>query len=512
MWNYNLGLEFNTISKKYPTNTAFIIENKSYTYEKVNFDSTNCAGKLQNLGLKLGDRVCITSKKQYETFVSFLACLKLGVTYSFVDRHTPIERYKNIINILKPSLIICDFILEKTAKEADPKIPRLELSEINIQTNQVSYNFENHVRAIPSNTIAYIMFTSGSTGVPNGVAVTHRNVIEFRNWGVNEYKITDNERITNLNSLFFDNSVFDLYMSLFTGATIIPFERDDLKDPNQIVSAVEKTNATIWFSVPSLIIYLLNFRSITKTSFPNLKKIIFGGEGFAKNKLHELYQFIGDRIDIVNVYGPTEGTCICSSYKISERDFSNKNMKVLAPLGHIAPNFNYIILDKNNTLVTNGTIGELCIGGENISKGYYGNPQKTKEKFIQNPNNQHYIEIIYKTGDLVKIDESGFLNFCGRTDSQIKFMGYRIELGEIETALSSFHEIKESVVLFGERNSVQEITCFLCTDLNKNTLKQELEKILPTYMIPRKFVYMNILPKNSNGKIDRKKLKEEYYD
>ena len=246
----------------------------------------------------------------------------------------------------------------------------------------------------------------------------------------------------------------------------------------------------------------------------SIKKMIFGGEGFPKNNLKNLFLIVKSRIDLINVYGPTECTCICSNHKITNKDFSKKEMVKLAPLGKgLWKNFNYVIVDSNNKLTKDGQIGELLIGGENVAKGYFNRKDLTDKKFIQNPAHNSFIDMVYRTGDLVyKENETKNLYFSSRLDDQIKFMGHRIELGEIENAVNSIHGVNEAFIAFGKHNGNDQIVCWINHTSDIQKIKKKLAKLLPKYMLPRKFIDSKGIMKNKNGKIDRVNLKNNYYD
>ncbi len=509
MWIHNLGSKFKEISKIYPNNIAIYIDQKKITYRELDIYSDQIAYFLINDGLKPQDVINISSIKQIETFAIIVACWKTGIIYSVIDRYSPLKRLKEILKVCKPKLLLG----EESFLENFPNKDNFKFITFEELENLLKLKKEYEEINFPDSYISYIMFTSGSTGTPNGVAIKHSSLIKFAEWAKNQYQITIDDNISGLNSLFFDNSVFDLYATLLNGATHIALSRKIVKDPKLAINILNSLRITIWFSVPSLLIYYLSLNIFEKDTFQYLKYFIFGGEGFPKIKLKELYSIYKDRVNFSNVYGPTEGTCICSNYFIKDTDFSNSEIKKLAPLGKIISNFNFYILDEDLNEVDNGDIGQLALAGNHLSCGYYNNSNKTMERFIQNPNNDKFQEIIYLTGDLVNINpENSLIYFQGRIDTQIKFMGYRIELGEIEAILSSIDGINECAVLYGLKDEFQQITCFLSSDLTTNYIKGILNNQLPTYMIPRKFIYFQELPKNANGKIDKKTISLEYYD
>ena len=507
----NLGLKFIDLTKKIQNNKAFIINNRYITFNSLNRDSDKICNWLLKKKFKVSDIVCISSEKNFFNFTLIIALLKMGITYVVLDRKSPAKRLNQIITQVNPKAII---VSQKNLLQIKTK-KILFKKDINFKIKNKNKDFlKNYISNVPSATIAYLMFTSGSTGVSKGVAISHSKLLSFSAWCKENFKIQHTDRATNINPLFFDNSVFDIYGSLFNGACLIPLSRNEIINPIVAIKKLNQNRVTLWFSVPSLITYFQKFSMINKKNLPSLKKIIFGGEGFVKKNLKNLFYNFNKKINLYNVYGPTECTCICSSYKITNFDFSQREMKRLAPFGkNLAKNFKNLILDEKNKKTINGKIGELYIGGDNVGDGYYNLPEETKAKFIQNPEHNLYTDIYYKTGDLVYRDKKNkLIYFSSRKDNQIKLNGYRIELDEIENNICLISGIKECAVTFGKKNKENEITAWVDTRLSEISVFRELSKALPNYMIPKNFFCVSSIPKNSNGKIDRKVLKRKYYD
>jgi len=357
---------------------------------------------------------------------------------------------------------------------------------------------------IDGESIAYIMFTSGSTGKPKGAAVSHQNIIHFIRWIAGRYNITTQDNFANISPLFFDNSVFDFYGALFNGASLTPINKPLLTQPLALVEYIEKMQCTLWFSVPTMLIYLLTMRVLVKSSLPDIRVFTFGGEGFPKTELKKLYCLYCDRAELINVYGPTECTCICSSYTISLKDFDK--MDELPCLGVVNPNVSFVILDDGES----STTGELCLLGPAVSRGYYNDPQATAKAFCVYSDNTHFNKAMYKTGDLVS-QVDGLLYFKGRADNQVKHMGYRIELEEIECAINQLSEIAQVVVVYHRATAAfGKIIAFVvpaCSDIALVEVKQQLSECLPAYMLPSSIEILKALPKTANGKIDRVALK-----
>ncbi len=517
MYEYNLGIRFENIVKQYPNNIAIKFSLSNFiTYKTLNIKVNQFARYLLEKGIDQNDVVCISGTKDLNTYICMLACLKIGATYSMLDDKSPRERQERIISTCLPKVLFTDQIMEKTLKDC---IKRLKITVINNSAKDLENKIKKYSKdnlaitsRITGSNPAYIMFTSGSTGFPKGALMTHSNLLNLIDWSAETFAITPKDILTNVNPLYFDNSVFDFSSALFCGACLVPFSKDIVANPTLLVSKIDEFKCTLWFSVPSLLIYLDTMKVLNKNNMKYIKRFIFGGEGYPKPKLKRLYDMYSNRTNFFNVYGPTECTCICSSYEISSRDFGDLNG--LPPLGKMADNFYYLILDYKGKMADHNKIGELCLLGPNVGKGYYNDPERTKEKFVQNPYNSHYSEIMYKTGDLVKYNpKDDNVYFVGRKDNQIKHMGYRIELDEIEAALNRIEYISEAAVIHGYVRNISQIIAVVAikVKIEEKKIRKDLKQMIPDYMIPNRIYMKKELPKNPNGKIDRRKLSEKYF-
>ncbi|MGJ0359107.1 amino acid adenylation domain-containing protein [Aliarcobacter cryaerophilus] len=506
--NYlNLADYFYDIANKYYSEIALRYKDKNLNYDELNKLSNKIANYFLDNGIKAYDVIGIFNTKEPLGYASMLACLKIGATYTNIDEENPLARLEKILNSCKPKLLISDHAPSSLIKNVASSmcIDVVDFSNSDELKSFSDKNLETSKQIIGS-TPSYIMFTSGSTGTPKGVTISHANILSFLGWSIQRYEVTSKDRFAGVSPMYFDNSVFDFYTALFSGASLVPIKKEITTNLPKLIDLVENMQCTIWFSVPSFLVYLQTMRALSEKTFQSIRVFTFGGEGFPKSELKKLYSLYGHQAKLINVYGPTEGTCICSSYDISEKDF--EDMNTLAPLGTINQNFEYIIVNENMQEVQNGEKGELCLIGPNVALGYYNDMKRTNQSFVQNPKITTHKDIIYKTGDIVYKKDS-LLWFVGRVDNQIKHMGYRIELEEIESALNGVHYIQQSAVVYNKINEKYgKIIAFVVTKSNikENEIKSELAKLLPEYMIPNIIEIKKELPKNANGKIDKSSI------
>jgi D-alanine--poly(phosphoribitol) ligase subunit 1 len=503
-YSSNLALKFRNVAHAHFERPALRSPDGLRTsYGQLEQLSNQIARLLLQHGLGRGDVVALFHDKSPAAFAAMIGCLKSGIVYTNLDPDSPWERLRKIIETCEPKAIINGFPDLPHGDQVERQGIRtiqLRQPETVAQLGALAASELPGLDAVTGAHPAYIMFTSGSTGIPKGAVMSHANVLNFIAWAQDRFELTSKDVLSNANPIYFDNSVFDFYAAIFSGASMVPISAQQARDPRTLVGIVNSTRCTVWFSVPSLLVYLLTTRALSARDFPAVRKIVFGGEGFPKAKLKQLHDLFGDRADLENVYGPTECTCICSAHTIGPSDFDD--MRVLATLGFLAPNFDYEILSTGESR----DVGELFLRGPNVGLGYYNDPERTAKAFMQNPTHCRFADIGYRTGDLVRRDASGRLHFVGRADFQIKHMGYRIELEEIEAALGSVAEVSECAVIYRKLGEgLGEIVGFaaLATPKAPEELIRSVAEIVPSYMVPKRVTVLEDLPKNANGKIDR---------
>lgn len=504
----NLGVAFDDVVRRHSDRTALLYPatGDTISYRQLAALAESMAGQLLAHGLRQGDVVAMFHDKSPPAYAAMLACLRLGITTTNLDPDSPWARLEKILQTCQPRLILNSFstLPHHDALAHSGNLPVADLQAWS-RAPLIDAGELPDAASVGGHQPAYIMFTSGSTGMPKGAAISHANLLWFIGWAHDRFAVTADDVMTNANPMYFDNSVFDFYTALFAGATLVPLTAEQVREPRTLVKLVNQARCSVWFSVPSLLVYLLTTRALSARDFPAMRAIIFGGEGFPKTRLKQLFDLFGARTALENVYGPTECTCICSAHRVEAGDFDD--MARLTTLGSIAQNFSAHILPLD---ASDPNFGELFLTGPHVGLGYYNDPARTAKAFIQNPANLRYPEVGYRTGDLVERDEHGQLHFKGRQDFQVKHMGYRIELEEIEAALNTLPTVKECAVIYRKlAEGLGEIVAFAAVDEITGTpeaLLPQLAALLPAYMVPRKLNLMAGLPKNANGKIDRVSL------
>lgn len=492
-------------AEKFPDKTAIHDAGGSYTFSQLQaYSATLGQAVSTKLDGQIRRPVVVYMENSKEAVASFMSVVYSGNFYVPIDKKMPLSRVRNIFDTLEPELILC--------RDEDSERLQDEFADIGVLTVDQYFCASSAVqnddhaalyKALTNEDLLYVLFTSGSTGNPKGVAIPHKGVINYIDWVTDCFSITEMDNIGNQAPFYFDNSVLDIYSMLKTGATLHITPHILFSQPVPLLEYIKENEISTIFWVPSALVLVSRLRALRNVDVSGtLKKILFAGEVMPAKQLNFWRKYIPDAV-YANLYGPTEITVDCTFY-IIDREFADDES---IPIGKPIPNADVIVLDENNGIVVDPeTAGELCVKGIGLAAGYYNNPDKTKEVFIQNPANRAYPERIYRTGDLVKYNEKGELVYVTRKDFQIKHMGHRIELGEIETAVSSFKEISMSCCLYDEKKS--KIVLFLEAEVEKNEIIQRLRDSLPDYMLPGKVVYLEKLPLNANGKIDRVKLKE----
>ena len=485
----------------YADKTALVDEWERYTYKEYHDKAVGIADAIIATGLGSKKPVVVYLNKSVKVLASFMGIAYTGNFYSPIDIDMPAQRVNRILEVLEPEVVITNKELKEEFVKFDYKGSYLIYEDI--QPIAKSDAVTEATSKIIDTDLLYVLFTSGSTGMPKGVCITHRGVIDYTDWVTETFAITSEDSFGNQAPFYFDNSILDIYSAMKTGATVYIIPKILFPQPVRLLEYLKENKINTIFWVPSALMVvskLKAFRNVDLTD--TLKRVLFCGEVMPNKQLNIWRKYLPDAL-YANLYGPTEITDACTFY-IVDREFADDES---LPIGIPMKNTEIMVLDDENHLVTEpGIVGELCVRGTGVATGYYKNPEKTAQAFVQNPLNDAYEEKIYRTGDLVEYNEYHELIYLSRKDFQIKHMGHRIELGEIETAVSSLPDVTMNCCLYDEKHS--KIVLFLDKNMTKDEINSALANMVPEYMLPGKVIFMEVMPLNANGKIDRVALKE----
>jgi len=494
-----------------------LVLGESWTYSSVEETSNRLAALLVDAGCRPGDRIGILLPKSIRAVISILATLKASCIYVPLDTATPVRRLAAIIDSCAFRCILTGESFAGQLAEAlhlCPAARDVRIGWLNDTAPRLPSAFTwSDLAAAPSTPFAchrkpddpaHILFTSGSTGTPKGVVVTHASVCHFVDWAVGEFDMQAGDRHSGHPPLHFDLSTFDMFGTFASGATLYLITPEMSLLPHKLADFIRTNRLTQWFSVPSLLHYMAKFDAIRPRDFPDLRRLLWCGEAIATPTLIHWMNRL-PHVRFTNLYGPTE-TAIASSYYHVPSCPLDETARI--PIGAACPGEELVVLDEQLQPALPGETGMLYIRGVGLSPGYWQDPKKTAEVFLNTPDGR-----MYRTGDLASVDD-GLIYLHGRADSQIKTRGYRIELGDIESALRTVPGVADCAVVAVPTQSFAGLAiCCAYTASEQHTpesLRRQLVELLPPYMIPAQWRAMTALPLNANGKTDRVRLREEF--
>ena len=502
-------------TQRAPEKIAVRARGRSATYAEVDAGANRLAHLLRDQGVQKGDRVGLHFPKSVESVVAMLGVLRAGAAYVPLDPLAPGRRIAYIAGNCGLKGLLTDSERGSALDRSGAPRPGFRLLVDDPTPGRDGAPGWAALEAFPStrppgdppleSDLAYILYTSGSTGEPKGVMITHRNALTFVDWCADTFAIGPEDRLSNHAPLHFDLSVFDVYNALGAGATVSLIDEETAVFPANLAAFIEKEEISVWYSVPSALIGLMVHGGLEKRDLHRLRLVLFAGEVFPMKHLRRLAAQL-PRPELYNLFGPTE-TNVCTYHRV---DRSRVEQQETLPIGRPCANTDVFVVGDSGELAAPGEVGELFVRGPSVTKGYWGDPEKTRRSVVPNRFQPHFDEPVYRTGDLVVL-EDGEYRFLGRRDHMIKSRGYRIELGEIETALYSHPEIQEAAaVAIPDEEIGNRIKAFVVPrvagSLSVAQIRQHCAQRIPKYMIPEIIELSAGLPKTSTGKVDRSRL------
>ena len=485
-----------------PNKVAFSDGELSLTFEEV-YDRANRIGSYLNENGIYKRPVVVFMRKSPREVTAFFGVISGGCFYVPIDEEMPRDRIQLILNNVRSPLVICDEDTLPVASNFDVPDGKVVLYDDLIKTEpNMEALDEIYDRSLDIDPI-YIVFTSGSTGIPKGVAACHRSVIDYIEQLSEVLSFNENTVFGNQTPLYFDACLKELYPTLKFGATTYLIPKTLFSQPVALLEYLNKhqINTVCWVVSALTMVSAFGTFDIVKPEY--LHTVAFGSEVFPI-KQFRLWKNALPNASFTNLYGPTEGTGMCCFFH-ADREFADDEA---IPIGRPFRNREILLLTDDGKLAENGREGEICIRGTAVTLGYYNDPERTSKAFVQNPLNTAYPEIIYKTGDMGKLNERGELVFVSRRDYQIKHMGHRIELGEIEVSANMIDAVQMAACIYDKVKG--KIVLFYVGTCTEKELTVALKERLPRYMIPNKLIRLETMPLTANGKLNRVELKNNF--
>jgi amino acid adenylation domain-containing protein len=498
-------------AERRPRASALVHGAERMSYGELESASNRLARVLREAGCRAGDRVCFLAPKSPATLVWMLGILKTGAMHVPLDAASPPARLRRILEVCEPRALLAAGPVHGLIAEALDALtaaPRLGwLDSDSPSPLPAVFGTDDVARAASGGIVcttrphdpAHILFTSGSTGVPKGVVITHANVAAFVDWALKHFGLDETDRLSGHTPLHFDLSTFDIFGAYAAGAELHLVPADTALLPHRLAQFIRDSRLTQWFSVPSVLNYLAKADAVAHGDFPELRRVMWCGEVLPTPALIYWMQRL-PHARFTNLYGPTEATIASSYYDVPACPASPS---AAIPIGSACGSEQLLVID-----------GEVCIAGAGLSPGYWRDPSKTAAVFVPHPRKPG--ERMYRTGDLGRVRADGLVELIGRADTQIKSRGYRIELGEIETALGTLATLRESAVvaIASEGFEQWQICCAYVpmpgVEVTTAALRAALGRLVPGYMLPARWIQYAALPRNPNGKIDRPRLKDAF--
>ena len=489
-----------TTVKNYPTKIAFVQKDREIDYQTFLDISKKIGTSLTSLNER-NKPIIIFIDKTINALASMFGVLYSGNFYTMVDVNMPADRIDMILKTLEPIAIVTDNKNLEKAKGISNNVPVLiheELVDTKIDEDKLANVYEKLIDTDPM----YVLFTSGSTGVPKGSVISHKALLAYSDWFTKTFDINENTIFGSQTPFYFSMSISDIFGTIRSGATFHIIPKMLFSFPVKLLEYLNESKINTIYWVPSALAIVANLKALDVVLPTTLENILFAGEVMPTKQLNIWRKHLPN-VKYANLFGPTETTDICTYYVVN-REFDDVET---LPIGAHCDNCDVFIVKDDGSEALDGEEGELYARGSFVGLGYYNNPEKTNAAFVQNPLNKAYPELVYKTGDIVKYNELGELIYLSRRDFQIKHMGYRIELGEIEMNINALDGITTCACIYVDDKI---ILYFVSNELKEEDVITYAKDKLLAYMVPNVVNKITKMPHNANGKIDRVELKKMY--
>lgn len=492
---------FEETVKKYPQKVAVIDKDREIVFSDLHRKSLQLASALMALGIGQNKPVGVFLDKSIESVYADLGILYAGDFYMNLDIKTPAERIRNILQLVEPAAIISTTRQIKSIEGIIPSTMKVILLDEADEAAEVdAADILGRLSTIIDTDPSCIINTSGSTGTPKGVVLNHKSFFDFIDWAIDTFHFGDDLVMGSLSPIVFDIYSFELCMLMAKASTLVVLPAHLAAFPAKILEVLEQHKVNFLFWVPTIMVNIANMDLLSAFKLKSLRTVWFAGEVFPTKQFNYWHHHLSE-VTFANLYGPIEITLDCTYYIINKEIPDEEPL----PIGYPCRNTDILILDDEDRAVTEpGVEGELCVRGTSLAMGYYNNPEKTAAAFVQNPLNKAYPELIYRTGDIVCLNDEGLIMFKGRKDNIVKHMGYRTDLGEIEhVIINTLKLVKNGCIVYNQ--SDKQITLFYeaAEEIPVSEFRLQIGKVLPKYMIPTAFHHLGQLQRNANGKIDR---------
>jgi amino acid adenylation domain-containing protein len=503
----------------HPERPAIVDGDRVVTYGALDLWSSQVAQALVRHGVRRGDRVGILMDKSADAVAAIYGVLKAGACYVPCDASAPAARIMTIVRDSGMRVVCVSAGRTALLAEAGSDLPIRHLlvldggdateaaalaagSGITLTTPDRIAALPGRPPAVPAaeSDLAYVLYTSGSTGTPKGVMLTHRNCLSFVRWVVDELGLSCADRLSSHAPFHFDLSTLDLFAAAAAGASTWLVPKSASLFPVRLASFIRESRITVWYSVPSVLSMLVQRGGLRQGDLPDVRAVLFAGEVFPARFLRSLMRLV-PHARYGNLYGPTE-TNVCTAYWVPGPPEDDQDIPIGSPISGVEA---FLVRDAPGS----PPVGELYVRGPTVARGYWGDPVRTRQRFVPDPRADVAGGVAYRTGDLVELLDTGEYRFLGRRDNQIKTRGHRVELGEVEAALRRHPGVVEAAAVgVPHELATNLIKAYVVADpgTEKARLREHCERLLPRHMVPDVLVIRSEMPKTSTGKIDRQAL------